>query len=101
MSESYGVEVDFASWMMVGLPITVIMLPLTWFVLTRVVFKVDFKTSGEGRAELDRMRMEMGAITNPEKRIAIVFGLMALLWITRPVLSQVPGLSALDDSGIV
>ena len=100
MSESYGVEIDFAGWMAVGLPITVIMLPLTWFVLTRVVFKVDFRTSGEGRAELDRMREDMGNITNPEKRIAIVFSLMALLWITRPLLTQIPGLSALDDSGI-
>ncbi|MDJ0918589.1 MAG: DASS family sodium-coupled anion symporter [Woeseiaceae bacterium] len=100
MADSYGVQIDFASWMLVGLPITVIMLPLIWIVLTRMVFKVNFQTSNEGRAELENMREEMGSITNPEKRIAIVFSLMALLWITRPLLTQIPGLSALDDSGI-
>ena len=39
------------------------MLPLAWFALTRVVFKVDFVTSGHARAELGRMKEEMGAIT--------------------------------------
>jgi sodium-dependent dicarboxylate transporter 2/3/5 len=76
------------------------MLPLAWFTLTRVVFKVSFVTSGEARAELGRMKKEMGKITVPETRVAIVFGIMALLWMTRPLLTNFPWLSALDDSGI-
>ena len=39
-------------------------------------------------------------MTVPEKRVAIVFVLMALTWVLRPLLVTVPGLSALDDSGI-
>jgi len=100
MQENYGTEIDFASWMMVGLPLSITMLPLTWIVLTRLVFKVDFKTSGEGRAELKRMKDDLGKISVPEIRVAIVFTIMALAWITRPLLAKFPGLSALDDSGI-
>jgi sodium-dependent dicarboxylate transporter 2/3/5 len=100
MLESYGKEIDFARWMLVGVPLSAVMLPLAWFALTRVVFKVDFITSGHARAELGRMKEEMGTITAPEKRIAIVFSIMALLWMTRPLLTNLPGLSALDDSGI-
>ncbi|MGB5737816.1 MAG: SLC13 family permease, partial [Woeseia sp.] len=43
---------------------------------------------------------DMGAISIPEKRVAIVFVLLALTWIFRPLLAQLPGLAALDDSGI-
>ena len=100
MQESYGIEIDFARWMLVGLPLSAMMLPLAWLTLTRVAFKVDFTTSPEGRATLGRMKAEMGRITVPEKRVAIVFVLMALTWILRPVLVKFPGLSALDDSGI-
>ena len=100
MQENYGTEIDFASWMLVGLPLSVFMLPLAWLVLTRLIFKVDFKTSAEGHAELKRMKDEMGRITVPEKRVAIVFVCMAMLWVTRPLLTTLPGLSALDDSGI-
>ena len=100
MRRSYDVEIDFASWMLVGLPLTFIMLPLVWLALTRWVFKVDFSTSGEGRAELDRLKREMGRITTPEKRVAVVFACMVILWLTRRLLVKIPGLEALDDSMI-
>ena len=100
MQETYGTQIDFASWMLVGLPLSAIMLPLAWIALTRVVFKVNFKTSDEGRAELRRMKEEMGHIKIPEIRVAIVFAIMALAWVLRPMLVKLPGLAALDDSGI-
>ena len=100
MQDNHGIEIDFASWMMVGLPLSIVMLPLAWLALTRFVFQVDFQTSGEGRAELKKMKDDLGNIKVPEIRVAIVFTIMALAWITRPLLAQVPGLAALDDSGI-
>jgi di/tricarboxylate transporter len=42
--------------MLVGIPLAVVMLPLSWFVMTRVVFKVDFVTSDEAHSELRRMK---------------------------------------------
>lgn len=98
MKETYGTEIDFARWMLVGVPIAALMLPLAWLALTRGVFRVDFRTSAEGLAELQRMRDEMGAIGTPEKRVAMVFVGMALCWITRPLLVQLPGLAALSDA---
>ena len=83
-----------------GIPLALVMLPLSWIVLTRLVFKVDFVTSAEARSELRRMKDEMGSISVPEIRVAIIFACMALLWMTRPLLTNLPGLGALDDSGI-
>ncbi|MCG8371326.1 MAG: SLC13 family permease [Proteobacteria bacterium] len=100
MQETYGTEIDFSSWMLVGVPLTALMLPLAWFVLTRVAFRVDFETSGESRAALVRMRDELGPISMPEKRVAAVFVVMAAAWVLRPLLVKVPGLAALDDSAI-
>jgi len=100
MQESYGTDIDFSSWLLVGLPLSAMMLPLAWLTLTRWMFKVEFTTSGEGRATLEKMKTDMGRITVPETRVAIVFTLMALTWVFRPMLVKFPGLSALDDSGI-
>ena len=100
MQETYGIEIDFASWMLVGLPLSALMLPLAWLVLTRIAFRVDFRTSGEGKATLRRLKEELGPVTTPELRVAIVFTLMAVTWVARPLLVKLPGLSALDDSGI-
>ena len=100
MQENYGTEIDFARWMLVGVPLSTVMLPLAWLALTRWVFKVDFVTSDEGRAELRRMHDEMGHISVPEIRVAIIFVCMATLWVTRPLLTNLPGLAVIDDSGI-
>lgn len=100
MADTYGTQIDFARWMLVGLPLTVLMLPLAWIVLTRLAFKVDFNTLGEGRNELRRMKEELGPMSTPEKRVAMVFLFIAATWISRPLLAQLPGLHGLDDSGI-
>jgi len=100
MLENYGTEIDFTSWMKVGVPLSAVMLPLAWLALTRFVFKVDFETSIESRALLRQMKDDMGPITMAEKRIGIVFTVLALTWIFRPALAKLPGLAALDDSGI-
>jgi len=98
--ESYGTAIDFASWMLVGLPLALVLLPLAWLALTRWVFRVEFRTSGEVRATLRKMHEDMGPISPPEKRVACVFILLAITWIMRPLLVKLPGLSGLDDSGI-
>lgn len=100
MDEVYGTKIHFANWMMVGVPVALLMLPLIWFVLTRLVFDVGFRTSGEGRSELRRLRDELGAISTPEKRIAIVAAVMITAWVGRPLWVQLPGLHGLDDTGI-
>jgi sodium-dependent dicarboxylate transporter 2/3/5 len=100
MLESYGTTINFANWMMVGVPLAIVILPLIWIVLTRWVFDVSFKTSGEGRAELRRLREELGDIRTPEIRIAIVAAVMIVAWVGRPIWIQLPGLAALDDTGI-
>jgi len=100
MLSSYGTEINFADWMMVGVPLATLMLPLCWFVLTRWAFDVSFKTSGEGKAELTRLRDELGKIGRPEIRIAIVAAVMIVAWVGRPLWIQFPGLAGLDDTGI-
>jgi len=100
MLKTYGTEIDFLRWMMIGVPLAIVMLPLAWLALTRWAFTVNFETSGEGKAALKQMRDELGRITVPETRVAIVFAILVIAWVGRPVISMLPGLSALDDSGI-
>jgi len=100
MLETYGTEIDFARWMMIGVPLAIVMLPLAWLALTRWAFTVNFETSGDGKVALEQMRAELGRMTVPEIRVSIVFSILVIAWVGRPVFSLLPGLSALDDSGI-
>jgi len=96
-SQSYGVEVGFARWMLIGVPLVVVSLPLLYFVLTWV-YPIELDELPGGAQVIEQEWENLGRMSVAETRVAVVFGLTALLWMTRPLLSDmVPGLS---DAGI-
>ncbi len=98
MLENYSVEISFVKWMAVGVPLVLIMLPIMYFLLTKLVFPVKLKKLPGGKDVIEEQLQEIGTITIPEKRVAILFGTTAFLWMFRPLLSDfIPGLS---DAGI-
>jgi sodium-dependent dicarboxylate transporter 2/3/5 len=99
LQQSFNIEVTFAGWMVVALPIAAVMLVLAYLLLTRAVlpFSADFAdTRNDVVAD---MLAEMGPISAPEKRVAAVFITVALAWILYPVVAPWIGLD-LTDTGI-
>ena len=98
MNESYGIEISFAQWMTVGIPIVIFGFPVIFYTLTSVVYPVRFKTLPGGKEYIEKEVLELGAMSRPEKIVAAVFTLVALLWMTRPLIEPyIPGIS---DAGI-
>ena len=98
--DNFNKDIGFANWIAFGLPVTIILGPLVWYLLTKFIFPVNFKASINAKAELETMLSELGAMTNEEKKVVIVFTFTAFCWIFRQVLDDLPGLSLLDDSVI-
>jgi solute carrier family 13 (sodium-dependent dicarboxylate transporter), member 2/3/5 len=98
MLDSHGVEIGFGQWMLLGMPLVIVGIPLAWLILTRACFPVHLKQLPGGQNVINEERRQQGHITSPEVRVAIVFGTTAILWIFRPLLEGLlPGLS---DAGI-
>jgi sodium-dependent dicarboxylate transporter 2/3/5 len=77
------------------------MLPLCWLALTRLVYPISFETSPETRELLTSMKQELGPANTAERRIAIIFSLVVIGWMTRPWLSKYLPLDGVSDPGIV
>jgi solute carrier family 13 (sodium-dependent dicarboxylate transporter), member 2/3/5 len=101
MAENYGIQISFARWMVVGVPITLIMLPIAWLVLTRMIFQVNIPASKAVDEHLHEMRRDMGPMTTPEKRVAIVFVSVIFCWMMRRPITEWLDISGVSDSGIV
>ena len=101
MADNYGLEISFARWMTVGIPVTLILLPITWLVLTRWVFPVNIPANHAVRKHLDDMRVDMGAVTTPEKRVALIFLGVVACWMLRRPLTEWLELTGVTDTGIV
>jgi sodium-dependent dicarboxylate transporter 2/3/5 len=101
MADNYGVEISFARWMTIGIPLTFILLPITWVVLTRWVFPVNIPANDAARAHLDEMRLELGSLTTAEKRVALIFLGVVTCWMLRRPVTEWLGLTGVSDTGIV
>lgn len=101
MAENYGIEISFASWMLVGIPVSLTMLPITWLVLTRFLFPFDIPASDAVRNHLHELREEMGPMSAAEKRVAIVFSALIMSWMFRKPVTDWLEISGVSDAGIV
>ena len=100
-SEILGVEIGFVQWMGVGLPVTCIMLPLTWLLLTRVLYPSGPLT-GDAASIIENERRGLGAMSRGEKITGVVFALTALAWVMRSEKTigglYIPGLQTISPN---
>ncbi|MGH8537466.1 MAG: SLC13 family permease [Gammaproteobacteria bacterium] len=79
-----GHDVDFVTWLKVGLPVVLVALPLVWLYLVRWAVPVQqTELVGYATAVIAKGRMRLGPMKAGEYAALIGFLLAALLWILR------------------
>ncbi|MGD8288508.1 MAG: DASS family sodium-coupled anion symporter [Gemmatimonadota bacterium] len=81
-NEILGVQIGFIQWMGVGLPLVALMLPLTWLLLTRVLYPPG-DLSGDAHRIIEAETVALGPANRGEKITGAVFVLTALAWVMR------------------
>jgi solute carrier family 13 (sodium-dependent dicarboxylate transporter), member 2/3/5 len=98
LDETYGIEVSFVEWMLVGVPSMAIMLPLTWLVLTRIAFPLRMEAV-PGQAEMISDQLAaLGPMSRGERTVAAIVAVTAFLWVFRPPIERVTGIGLNDAS---
>ena len=95
--ETLGIEIGFASWILMALPIAALLFFLAHFVNTRLLFRVQSNRLIGMTDLLDQKIEKLGPQGTGEKRVQLVFLATALLWIFRSPISALPGLGFLSD----
>jgi sodium-dependent dicarboxylate transporter 2/3/5 len=75
-------EISFSKWMLMAFPITLIMLFITSFLLTKILFKIDRSLTVD-RNFIKEEYIKLGELTFEEAAVSIIFTVTALLWIFR------------------
>ena len=101
MAENYDIEISFAKWMLVGIPVSLTMLPIAWLLLTRFLFPCDIPANEAVKNHLHDLREELGAMSTAERRIAIIFACLIMSWMLRRPITNWLGISGISDAGIV
>ena len=77
----------FGQWMLMGLPISTIMLAIAWLFITKVFFRVPEHVTVD-RSVVEEQATALGPVAYEEKAVLVVFGLTAFLWVFPPCASE-------------
>ncbi len=88
IADSLGRQIGFANWMMLGVPLVVIYLPIAWFYMTCVSQPVRLKSIPGGRDLFRRELAALGKMSAGEWIVLSVFAATVALWLTRPLIEQ-------------
>ena len=97
VKDLFSQEIDFAKWMSISLPISIILLIICWVYLVKIIFPVKSYGNSGGYEEIKNELRALGPLTSDEIKVIIVFAITALSWILRSFLLKrfIPGI---DDT---
>ena len=97
MKETYGVEVSFAKWLVLGLPFAALMIAIIYWVLVKLLYPNHMGRFGHAQQLIRDELASLGKLSKGEKRILVIFISTALAWIIRqPLDNLLPGISISD-----
>ena len=82
-----GIEVSFGQWMAVGVPVVIVLLPMAWFILSRGL-KMAPKGAAGAQARVRQELNKLGPLSTPEGRTAMIFFLIAGLWMVSTLIAD-------------
>lgn len=91
-------EIGFANWMLVGVPISGLLLLLTYLLLTKVLHKNNLGVMSNAEALLSKEYSALGKMKKEEYLVAIVFGITATMWIFKTLINNIVGVNLLNDT---
>jgi sodium-dependent dicarboxylate transporter 2/3/5 len=74
--------------MLVGVPVSAVMLGTAWLLLTRVLFRHALPRIEGAETLIAGEIAKLGPMRREEKRVVAVFACVALLWVFRPLLAR-------------
>ncbi len=83
MEKSYGIEITFAQWLGLGIPLVAVALPLVYLILTRISFRIPNDEIPGLREAMAGERLKLGKITWPEYAVMGAFVFAVTAWVSR------------------
>lgn len=100
LTQEMGIEMSYARWLKMGVPLTVVMLPISWAYLVFIAMPVRIGEIPGGKKYIRERLDALGAMGTAEKLSVSIFALTAFMWITHGWLEDLFGLPKIDDATI-
>jgi sodium-dependent dicarboxylate transporter 2/3/5 len=100
LDQFYHQKIHFGKWMLIGVPLSVLLLTLCYFVITRIIFPNHLKKIHGADTLIKKKLDELGTMRKEEKLVLMIFGLTSSLWIFQQALNLLIGKDIFNDTNI-
>ncbi len=98
LQQNHDIQIGFAEWMKIGVPIILVMLPVVYFVLKATMGFTTKMDEGAIAREVRMQRSLLGSWSAAEALVTLLFLVAAVGWIFQPYIAPyIPGIS---DAGV-
>lgn len=98
LENEYNMEISFLKWMIIGVPFSITMITISYFVLVKWMFpNKDLKFNASKNIINEELK-KLGATSNKEKMVLVIFGITVFLWIFRTVINNIFPTLGLTDT---
>ena len=99
LENEYNIEISFLRWMTIGLPVSLILIAISYLVLVKWMFPCKGLQFAASKDVIREELRKLGPASAREKRVLLIFGITVFLWIFRTVInSLLPGLGLTDTA---
>jgi sodium-dependent dicarboxylate transporter 2/3/5 len=99
VEQTYQQTINFVDWIKFAMPLSLLMLIITWFYLTRFAFPGGMIQIPGGRDTFDQELEQLGPMSSQERNVLLVLILVASLWFLNGLVT-IEALGFVKDSTI-
>ena len=98
LNEILDYEMDFSRWLLIGVPISALLLGVIYLMLTRILYPNNLgKIEGSDQI-IESQLLKLGKLSKEEKLVLIVFLLTAFGWVFKNYINDIIGANLLNDT---
>lgn len=79
LGQHYGMTISFLNWMVIGIPVSIIMVLASWFFIVKILKPEEI--SRDALAELETKIANLEAMTITEKKVLVLVSAMLVCWV--------------------
>lgn len=79
------IEISFLEWSIIGIPMAIVLTIIAWFIVS-LIFKPEVNIV-PGMDNIPEKKKEIGSLTKNEKKFAVIFAIVLVLWFTQSITS--------------
>ncbi|MDC6365713.1 MULTISPECIES: SLC13 family permease [Flavobacteriaceae] len=97
LENEYNTEISFLKWMTLGLPLSIILIGISYLVLVKWMFPNRDLQFNASKEVIQTELYKLGPTSGKEKLVLVIFGVTVFLWIFRTLINNIfPGLGLSD-----